>query len=153
MATDPALSLAGGCLCGKVRFEITALPVLSFACHCRGCQQLSASAFSLSLTVPTPAFRIVQGEPVIGALRKQEARYWYCDWCKTWLYTEPPAAFGFVNIRTTQLNNPADWPPFVEVWTSEKLDWVSTPAAHSYSQWPATEEFGALLTAYAARRR
>ncbi len=102
--------------------------------------------------MPTAAFRVVQGKPVIGALHKPDARYWYCDWCKTWLYTEPPAAFSFVNIRATQLDDPGGWPPFMEVWTSEKLDWVLIPTEYSYPQWPAAKEFGALLTAFEERR-
>ena len=43
--------LQGGCRCGRVRYQIDDEPKFSFACHCTDCQQLSASAFSLALTV------------------------------------------------------------------------------------------------------
>ncbi|TMJ34620.1 MAG: aldehyde-activating protein, partial [Alphaproteobacteria bacterium] len=43
----------GGCLCGRIRFRITAPPLLTMACHCSGCQKLSASAYSLTIAVPS----------------------------------------------------------------------------------------------------
>lgn len=149
---EPGVSLPGGCLCGKVRFKISSAPVLSSACHCRGCQKLTASAFSLSLTVLSNGFQIVAGEPVIGALHKPDARYWYCDWCKCWLYTEPPAEFGFVNVRTTLLDEPDGWEPLVEVWTSEKLPWATTPARYSFPSDPPMEQFESLAEEFARSR-
>ena len=146
---EASLPLSGGCLCGKVRFEISAAPVMSLACHCRGCQKLTASAFSLSLTIPTSGFEIVEGSPVKGALHKPDGRYWFCDWRKGWLYTEPPPEFGFVNVRTMLLEEPEGWEPLVEVWTSEKLSWAETPARHSYPENPPMEEFEALASEYA----
>jgi hypothetical protein len=62
------LPWAGGCRCGRTRFEVTAAPLLSSACHCAGCQRMTASAYSLSLAVPAEAFTVTEGEPVIGAL-------------------------------------------------------------------------------------
>ena len=63
---DPTLPVSGGCRCGKVRFTIAAPALLTMACHCTGCQRMSASAYSLSIAVPTPGFSATQGEPVIG---------------------------------------------------------------------------------------
>ena len=37
----------GGCRCGAVRLRVTKPPLLAAACHCTGCQSMSASAFSL----------------------------------------------------------------------------------------------------------
>lgn len=61
--SDWKLPREGGCLCGKVRFRITAPPLLTIACHCKGCQRLTASAFSLSVGVPADGFEVTQGDP------------------------------------------------------------------------------------------
>ena len=50
--------LEGGCRCGRVRLLIGAPPLLTMACHCTGCQRMSASAFSLSAAIPSEAFTV-----------------------------------------------------------------------------------------------
>jgi len=54
----PKLPREGGCRCGRVRVKVTAAPLITMACHCTGCQRMSASAFSLSAAIPTPGFEV-----------------------------------------------------------------------------------------------
>ena len=35
----------GGCLCGKVRFELNDDPEVAYGCHCRFCQKATGTAF------------------------------------------------------------------------------------------------------------
>ena len=67
----------GQCRCGQTRFRITAAPFLTMACHCTGCQRMSASAFSLSVAVPAEGFAVTAGEPVIGGLHGT-TRHFFC---------------------------------------------------------------------------
>ena len=57
------LPQTGGCLCGKIRYEITEAPQLVYTCHCIACQHQTSSAFSLGATVPETGFRLTSGEP------------------------------------------------------------------------------------------
>ena len=41
------LPQTGGCLCGKIRCEITEAPQRVYTCHCIACQHQTSSAFSL----------------------------------------------------------------------------------------------------------
>ena len=144
--TIPVLPMTGGCRCGAVRFRITALPIVTSACHCTGCQRMTASAYSLSAAFPEAAFVITQGEPVIGGLHGPEARHHHCDHCKSWLFTR----WGdMVNLRATMLDDPCWFEPFLETWTHEKLPWASTPAQHSFEEFPPMEAFGDLIAEYA----
>jgi hypothetical protein len=59
----PPLPLTGGCPCGSIRYEISAAPLLLYACHCTRCQRQSGSSFALNMPIATSAFRIVQGQP------------------------------------------------------------------------------------------
>ncbi|MCI3133203.1 GFA family protein [Phenylobacterium aquaticum] len=84
----PPLPLAGGCRCGQVRFEISAPPLITMACHCRGCQRMTASAFSLSVLVPAAGFTVTAGEPVIGGLHGSP-KHFHCPHCMSWMFTRP----------------------------------------------------------------
>jgi hypothetical protein len=39
--------------------------------------------------------------------------------------------------------------PFIETYTSERLPWARTPALHSFSKFPAMEDFAALTSEFA----
>lgn len=141
----------GGCRCGQLRFEITEAPLLASACHCSGCQKMSSSAFSLTLTVPSSGFRVTKGEPVIGGLHGPVARHFFCPHCMTWVFTRAEGGDWFVNIRPTMLDEHRSFEPFLEVWTSEKLPWASTPASRRYETQPDYSEYEGLAKEYAER--
>jgi hypothetical protein len=52
------LSQTGGYQCGKIRYEITEAPLPVYACHCRDCQRLTSSAFSMGVVVPEAGFKL-----------------------------------------------------------------------------------------------
>ena len=146
----PKLPAEGGCRCGEVRLRVSAPPLLTMACHCTGCQKMSASAFSLSAAIPAAGFAVTQGEPVIGGLHGA-ARHYFCPHCKSWMFTRMEGLEAFVNLRPTMLDDASWFSPFVETYVSEKLPWATTGAAHSFPKFPAMEEFGGLMQEYAAR--
>jgi len=144
-----ALPWNGACRCGQVRIQVTARPLLTMACHCTGCQKMTASAFSLSAAIPAEGFAVTQGEPVIGGLHGPD-RHYHCPHCLSWVFTRPNGMDWFVNVRATMLDNATDLPPFVETLTSEKLPWATTPARHSYANLPPLDDYDDLIKEYAA---
>lgn len=150
MATDDwNLPWEGGCRCGAVRIRVTKPPLLAAACHCSGCQTMSASAFSLSLAVPADGFEVIAGEPVLGGLNRD--MHHFCPTCMTWMFTRPIGMDWFVNVRPSLLDDHGWFVPFIETWTSEKLPWAKTPAAHSFGKVPDLPAFEPLIRAYAAQ--
>lgn len=143
------LPLAAGCRCGRVRVRVTEPPLIASACHCTGCQRMTASAFSLTLTVPRSGFELVSGTPVRGGLQT-EVQHFHCEFCKSWVFTRPPDAMPFVNLRATMLDDARWFAPYVETWTRERLPWASTGAARSYETQPEMSEYAALVAEYQA---
>ncbi|WP_460953125.1 GFA family protein [Pseudomonas marginalis] len=137
----------GRCRFERVRFSVSAAPVITMACHCTGCQQMTSSAFSLSALIPASGFTVTHGCPVIGGLQGTD-RY-FCPHCMSWLFTRPHGIDEFVNVRATLLDNASRYVPFMETWTSEKLPWASTPAVESFAQLPEPQAFPRLMQAYA----
>ena len=143
---NPAFQ-TGECRCGRVRFQVDATPAMTMACHCTGCQKMTASAFSLSALYPATAFRVVQGETVLGGLQGAH-RHHFCAFCKSWLFTLPAGMDGWVNVRATLLDNAHEFVPFMETCTSEKLPWVQLTATFSFEAFPGPEQFQALGQAF-----
>src|SRR3954453_5912336 len=54
--------LAGGCLCGAVRFEVTEPPLFAGYCHCSRCQRRTGAAASVSARMQPGSLRILTGE-------------------------------------------------------------------------------------------
>ncbi|MBB4188072.1 GFA family protein [Sinorhizobium terangae] len=144
---ENSLSWEGGCRCGGVRFKVSAPPLLTMACHCTGCQRMTASAFSLSVAIPSEGFAVTKGEPVIGGVHGA-TRHYFCPHCMSWMFTRPEGMDWFVNVRATMLDDPSWFSPFIETWTSEKLPWATTPAVHSYETLPPLEAYEGLLEEY-----
>ncbi len=62
MVTDGNLHNGGKCRCGQIQFEVNAEPLITMACHCTGCQRMTASTFSLSTLYPSNGFKVTLGE-------------------------------------------------------------------------------------------
>lgn len=140
----------GGCRCGRVRVKITAPPLLTGACHCTGCQRMTASAYSLSVAVPAAGFEIVEGEPVIGGIHGASLHY-HCPHCKSWMFTRPEGMDEMVNVRATMLDDHAWFAPFVETWTQEGFAWAKTGAKHSFAALPPADAWPGFIAEYAER--
>jgi hypothetical protein len=146
--TDSNPHRVGKCRCGRVQFEINSEPLMTMACHCTGCQRMTASAFSLSELHPSNGLKVRLGEPVIGGLYGA-TRHYFCKHCMSWLFTRPQGMDELVNIRATMMDDVQSFNPFIETYTDEKLSWAKTSAVHSFRKFPDPESFPALLSEFA----
>lgn len=140
----------GGCRCGQLRFRVTSKPLITMACHCTGCQRMSASAFSLSALYPSEHFAVVLGKAVIGGLHGP-TRHFFCPHCLSWTFTRPEGLDTLVNIRATLFDDSRSFTPFIETYTCEALPWARTPAAHSFERFPPMELYPKLVAEFAGR--
>ena len=111
---------------------------------------MTASAYSLSAAVPSDGMTVIEGSTVIGGLHGEQLRHHHCDWCKSWLFTRIEPDPGFVNIRATLLDDTSWFVPFIETGRNEALPWVTTPAKHSYAEFPSMEAYFELIAEYTA---
>src|ERR1700741_1769018 len=75
-------TLTGGCLCGQVRYRITAEPVEALYCHCRMCQRAHGAPVIAWLTVPFEAFSVTGGSPTAYRSSAKAFRH-FCSACGT----------------------------------------------------------------------
>ena len=138
----------GRCRCGAVRFAASGRPLITMACHCRGCQSMSASAFSLSSVYDADRFEVTEGEPVLGGLMGA-TRHFFCPSCMTWLFTRPEGMDDFINIRSTMFEDAAAHRPYMDAHRRETLPGVDTGAVERFDTVPEEDLFGPLIAAYA----
>jgi hypothetical protein len=137
----------GGCRCGGVRFAVHGAPILTFACHCTGCQRMTGSAYSLSSLYPAERFEVLEGDTVLGGLKGPSKQH-FCPSCMSWLFTVPEGFDAFVNIRSPMLDDVAGHRPFVDMWRSEGPEWGESGAERRFDKIPEEHEFAELTAAY-----
>lgn len=144
-----SLPAEGGCRCGQVRFRLSAPPLFTAVCHCKGCQKMSGSAYSTTISVPTTGFSVAAGSPEIGGLHGAQSRHHHCPHCKSWVFTRIEPDMGFVNVRATMLDETDGFEPFLQTWTSEALPWALVETPYSFAGFPEMAEFPRLLAEFA----
>src|SRR2546426_11501545 len=119
-------SFAGGCACRAVRYEYTAVPLLSLNCHCRDCQRETGSAFAPILAVPKTAFTITHGSPQYFALTAdsgQTTTRAFCAECGSPLFGLPGSVPDLVTIRVGSLDDPSEFRPSQDIYTASAQPW------------------------------
>ncbi|MGE0821693.1 MAG: GFA family protein [Candidatus Binatia bacterium] len=120
-----ANSVTGGCVCGAVRYECTAEPLMTGNCHCRDCQRASGGAYVPILMVPRNAVKItgeVKYYDVKGASGKIASRG-FCPTCGARLFGKPEVAPDILGIFAGSLDDPSWYRPGMDIWTSSAQPW------------------------------
>ena len=118
--------ITGGCLCGKVRFRITAEPMAMRLCWCRLCQYLAAGNATVNLVFPSNALQ-VEGTPrdfrsVAESGNVMHRRF--CAECGTQLFSEAESRPHLVIVRNGALDDTALMAPGATIWTSQAPEWA-----------------------------
>jgi hypothetical protein len=78
----------GACLCGAVRFEVSAELAPPDACHCSQCRKQSGH-FWASTDVPRSAVTIHGGENLTWFRSSEKVRRGFCSTCGSFLFWDP----------------------------------------------------------------
>ena len=96
----PTLPLTGGCLCGGVRWEITAPLVFAGYCHCTRCQRRTGSAAAVSARVAPGSLRVISGQNLIQAYRPPDGfAKVFCTHCGGALWSQSQKDPEIVSVR------------------------------------------------------
>jgi hypothetical protein len=120
----------GGCLCGKIRYEITEAPRLVYRCHCTDCQHLTSSAFAIAMAVSERAFRLMGAEPRVLQTTADSGRVktrWVCPECGCWICGASSADDSVRRVRAGTLDDTSWLRPTVHFWVRGKQPWVTLP--------------------------
>ena len=102
----------GGCLCGKLRYQVQSPPVRVTMCHCRFCQRATGGAYLVEPIFHKPEVSLTEGEAKIYQHRSegsgQLVHVNFCDTCGTKLFLAFDRWPGLVGIFGGTFDDP-DW--------------------------------------------
>jgi hypothetical protein len=129
----------GGCICGAVRFECTAEPLLMTKCHCRDCQRTSGGPYTPDIIVPIGAFRVTKGTikhfgtPSLGGGLNQRG---FCATCGSRLTGGESIEKGIIGLFASSLDDPSWFRPSLELFVADAQPW--DPLDPSLPKYPQT---------------
>ncbi|MBU2983743.1 GFA family protein [Saccharophagus degradans] len=121
--------IKGACQCGGVTYELLEPPLLVVACHCKECQKLSTSAFSITAMVGANSVNF-------SGLMKNWSRSAdsgnisaakFCPTCGNRIYHYNPDEPDKIKLKPSNLSDTRIINPTLHVWVSEKQDWFKIP--------------------------
>ena len=123
--------IAGGCLCGKVRYECSAEPIMTRLCWCRFCQHIAAGNAAVSA-----CFRSEQ-VTVTGETRDYRSiadsgntmHRRFCPQCGVHLFSEADERPHLIFVRAGTLDDPSIVKPVANIWTSQAPAWACLDAS------------------------
>jgi hypothetical protein len=115
----------GGCLCGALRFRVTAAMLDSGYCHCRMCQQNSGAPVVAWVTFPAASFSWVAGEPGTYASSARAKRR-FCATCGSYLVFASTDSPDEVSVNTASFDTPDAFPPRKHIFVGSRISWFQT---------------------------
>ena len=125
------MAIAGGCLCGAVRYELAQPPAAAVVCHCRNCQKQAGSAFSTIVATSDAEFSLTKGATKdyvdSATVSGNRVHRHFCGDCGSPIYSALEAQPGAIYVKSGTLDSTEDFQPQVHVWCSTKQPWVELP--------------------------
>lgn len=121
----------GGCLCGNIKYSLSADPVAVAVCHCRNCQKQAGSALSLIAVFPRDALDL-KGDLktfVDQGTSGQKISRKFCPECGSPVLTDTPGAQkgDIIFIKAGTLDDVSDLNPTTHYWTKRAHKWIPLP--------------------------
>mgnify|MGYP000675182951 CR=1 FL=1 len=122
--------ISGSCQCGQVSFSLLSAPKMILACHCKECQKLATSAFSLTAVIEKKQLNITGNladwQRLADSGNTNCAKY--CPSCGNRIYHFDPKNPEILKFKgISSLNDTRFLMPDVHVWVSEKQEWFVIP--------------------------
>lgn len=125
---EVCMKVDGACHCGNIRYEAEIDPERVGICHCTDCQELTGTAYRVTVPVANENFKLLAGTPKIymkttaasGRKRVQA----FCGDCGTPLYATDPDQGKSLGLRVGCMKQRAELAPRRQIWFRSALPWA-----------------------------
>lgn len=121
---DGSAGLAGGCLCGDVRFRIRGEAIATTLCHCTLCRRATGAPLVAWAMFPLAAFSLERGAFAIYPSSLGVERG-FCGRCGTTLSFTASVLPGLIDLTIASFDAPERLPPQLHMWERERIPWLA----------------------------
>lgn len=133
------MKMAGGCLCGAVRFRADGEPQFQVKCYCSDCRKLSAAGHAAMIGFAREAL-VIQGTTAEYHSKADSGRAVmraFCPKCGAGVFAENSAMPHMIFVRASALDDPNLFTPQMAVWASRAPHWDKVNAdLHAFPEGP-----------------
>ncbi len=124
------MSHPGGCLCGAVRYTISAEPLGARMCWCRDCQRIASGSATVNVLFPEESVSITGdlGRFSMIADSGNTVERGFCCTCGAQIYSRTVTPTGLpMRVRAGTLDDPELMAPNAVIWTESAPSWATIP--------------------------
>jgi len=120
--------LAGSCLCGGVRFEISA-PFLKLTfCHCTTCKRISGGVGTANGRSRSEWIDVVQGHELLTTYQPDEgSAKTFCSVCGSNLFGGGWPESEEASVRLSSIDSEIEGEPSAHIYTRSMATWETLP--------------------------
>lgn len=131
-------TFTGGCVCGAIRYECDAEPIMMFKCHCRDCQHVSGGGYAPVLLFPRKDLHITKGSLQHYATKSMAGGdhvRGFCGRCGSRISGGPSATA--IGIVAGSLDDPSLFRPTIEMQVADAQPWdLLDPETTKFERYP-----------------
>jgi hypothetical protein len=122
-------STTGGCLCGGVRFELSAPAQEAGYCHCTRCQRRTGTGASAQARIDGRTFKLLQGEELVQCWSPPGGGFdkCFCRECGAHLFSRNPEDPDHMSIRMGAFDGDPGVRPMWRTFTDYAAVWEPIP--------------------------
>jgi hypothetical protein len=125
---SPPHPIHGGCLCGAVRYELTAPFLRANYCHCSRCRKHSGAAALAQGRVPRDGFRLLSGADQVRVYRPDGGMVKaFCATCGSSMFGGTWPEGPEVSIRLGTLDDDPGIRPQYHSFAADRAPWDEQP--------------------------
>ncbi len=122
-------ALTGGCLCGGVRFELTAVPYDAGYCHCTRCQRRTGTSSSAQARIDGGTLRLLRGADLLRGWRHPDGGFekQFCRACGAHLFSRNQLDHTQASVRLGAFDGDPGVHPAWRAFTAYAASWEAIP--------------------------
>ena len=125
-ASEPAVGcVAGGCLCGSVRFSVELPPRWVAHCHCSRCRRAHGAGFVTWVGIEQDRFRLLEGAERLKVYQSSaDATRSFCGVCGSSLFFQSGNWPGEIHVTLASLDSPTGLEPQAHAYWGSRVAWA-----------------------------